>query len=107
MADWQIPPHTFDALYRYYRHSIPTGGFLAAVIKNDAINAARSADATNAPALRDIILFNYKAHAYRQDCIADQDFVGVDFTWDKWRRLYSPSATPILYKESESEFEDA
>jgi hypothetical protein len=95
MADWKIPPHTFSSLYRYYRHSIPTGGFLAAVIKNDAIEAARRADAMNAPALRDIILFNSKAHAFRQDCIAMQDFTEVDDRWKHWRALYSPEATDI------------
>jgi len=95
MKDWSIPPHTFSSLYRYYRHSIPTGGFLAAVIKNDAIEAARRADAMNAPALRDIILFNYKAKAFQQDCIAAQDFTEVDDRWKHWRALYSPEATDI------------
>ena len=95
MADWQIPPHTFSSLYRYYRHSIPTGGFLAAVIKNDAIEAARRADAANSIALHDIILFNSKAHAFRQDCIAMQDFTEVDDRWKHWRALYSPEATDI------------
>jgi hypothetical protein len=95
MKDWSIPPHTFSSLYRYYRHSIPTGGFLAAVIKNDAIEAARRADATNSIALHDIILFNYKAKVFQQDCIAAQDFTDVDVMWKHWRALYSPEATDI------------
>jgi hypothetical protein len=103
MSNWKIPAHTFDALYRYYRHSIPTGGFLAAVIKNDGLEAARRADAMNAPALRDIILFNYAAHAYRQDCIAAKDFTGCDLKWETWRTRYSPEATEIKYDLGEDD----
>lgn len=97
MSTWQIPSHTFDALYRYYRHSIPTGGFLAAVIKNDALEAARRADDKNRPALADIILFNNTADTYRRDCIAMGDFTGVDLKWETWRLRYSPTATDIKF----------
>tara|TARA_R110000868_G_scaffold231690_1_gene485086 strand:+ start:151 stop:465 length:315 start_codon:yes stop_codon:yes gene_type:complete len=97
MSTWQIPPHTFDALYRYYRHRIPTGGFLAAVIKNDGLEAARRADDKNRPALADILLFNNSAHAYQQDCINAGDFSGCDLKWETWRLRYSPEATDIRF----------
>jgi hypothetical protein len=103
MNNWKIPPHTFDALHRYYRHSIPTGGFLAAVIKNDALEASRRADDKNRPALADIILFNYAAHAYLQDCIASKDFSGCNLKWETWRIRYSPEATEIKYDLGEED----
>ena len=95
MTNFQIPPQTFAALYRYYRHSIPTGGFHDAVIRNDGLDAARRADDKNRPALADIILFNSMAATYRKDCIAMADFTSADLKWETWRLRFSPEAEEI------------
>jgi hypothetical protein len=97
MSNFQIPPHTFDALYRYYRHRIPAGSFLAAVIRNDGLDAARRADSENLKALGDIILFNDWAKNYNNTCIANGDFMGVDLKWETWRMRFSPEASEINF----------
>jgi len=101
MSNFQIPPHTFAALYRYYRHGIPTGGFLAAIIKNDALDAARRADDKNRIALADIILFNNMAETYRKDCIAMADFTGADLKWETWRLRFSPESEEVNFYRGE------
>jgi len=101
MSNFQIPPHTFAALYRYYRHGIPTGGFLAAIIKNDGLDAARRADDKNRIALADIILFNDMAATYRKDCIAMADFTSADLKWETWRLRFSPEAEEVNFYRGE------
>ena len=103
MSNFQIPPHTFDAMYRYYRHRIPTGGFLASVIRNDGLDAARRADSENRKALGDIILFNEWASTYNKDCIAAGDFTGVDLKWETWRMRFSPEASEINFDRGDDD----
>ena len=97
MSNFQIPPHTFDAMYRYYRHRIPTSSFLTAVIKNDALGAAHVADNENRKALGDIILFNSWASTHQKACIVSGDFAGVDLKWEMWRLRFSPEASEITF----------
>lgn len=101
MSNFQIPPHTFDSMYRYYRHRIPTSSFLTAVIKNDALGAAHCADNENRKALGDIILFNSWASNYQKDCIATGDFSGIDLKWEMWRLRFSQNATEINFDKGD------
>ena len=95
MRNLTVPPHTFGALYRYYKHGYEPGGFLTYIIINDAWSAAAIADEDNFPNLASIILFNGKASAFQEDCKTNKDFSGFDLKWEAWRIRFSPSAEEI------------
>lgn len=104
--NWKVPPTVFDSLYRYYRHGIPTGGFLKAVIADRAWEAAASADPTNRLFLADIILFNNQAKRFTSDhklAGDDEDYQGFDLRWEAWRIRYSPEATALQLAEQGDE----
>jgi len=48
-----------EGLFRYVEHKIPTGSFLRAVLENNLSEAAGRADETNAPKLKEIMVFIY------------------------------------------------
>lgn len=56
-VDYGVPEHTAGALARYVFHRIPPGGFLTAVLSNDALDAYGRADAENAAAMPNILRF--------------------------------------------------
>lgn len=103
MSQWKIPPHTFSALYRHFKFGIPPGGFLSAVLKNNALIAAASADQHNRLCLSDIILFTDQARNHHQDCAAADDFTGFDLKWETWRMRYSPEANEIEFDTGDDE----
>ena len=55
----QIPQHTKEALDRYAKEGIPTGGFLRAVLTNDLFGATSKADIENRIKLFDICSYIY------------------------------------------------
>lgn len=95
MQSWIVPPRVFESLYRYYRHNIPTGDFLKAVIDDKGWEAASRADALNRIHLADIMLFNGQARRYTKDCRLSKDMSGFDLRWEAWRMRYSPDAEEI------------
>lgn len=100
MANWKVPPYVFDSLYRYYRHGIPTGDFLKAVIADKAWEAAARADPTNLLFLGDIILFNGQARRFADDfraTVDPPDWETFDMRWATWRMRYSQEATEITF----------
>ena len=95
MQSWIVPPSVFDSLYRFYKHKIPTGDFLKAVIEDKGWEAASRADITNRTHLADILLFNGQARRFYMDCKNAGDWSGFDLRWEAWRMRYSPEATEI------------
>ena len=93
MKNFVIPPHTFGALYRWYRYGYQPGGFLSAVIKDEAWFSAAQADPINRPNLADIILFNRQASQFSAD--SKGDWESFNMKWEAWRIRYSPDATEI------------
>jgi hypothetical protein len=95
MSDWKVPPTAFSTLYRYYKYGYQPGGFLSAVISNDAWQAAALADPTNREALGSIILFNRYASDYQKECKRIGSNEGFDIRWESWRVRFSPHADEI------------
>lgn len=95
MSSRHIPSHTFEALYRYYRHGYNPGGFLSAVISDQAWLAAAQADHKNSQNLANIILFNREASEYSKNNKDEKDWSSFDMRWESWRIRYSPDAVAI------------
>jgi len=107
MEEWKIPEHTFSALYRWFRHGYQPGGFLTAVLDNDAWQAAALADPRNREALAYIILFARKAETFHKQWIAEKDPIdSFEIRWESWRIRYSPEAPEIEITEVEDEDDD-
>jgi hypothetical protein len=93
MTAIKVPPQVFGELYRHYRNGIPTGGFLKAVLSNDAHLSAAIADSTNRQHLADIILFNHWAKEYGR--MGTRDPSAFDLKWESWRIRFSPQAEDL------------
>ena len=64
--DYRVPAHTQEALGDYIERGIPVGGFLHSVLCNDLFGAVGRADASNLPAIREIV--NWIYNCAPQDC---------------------------------------
>ncbi len=58
-TDYNIPPAVLVGLELYRDSSLPTGGFLAAVLENNLIKAVGLADNFSMSALKDIVMWCY------------------------------------------------
>jgi hypothetical protein len=87
-----IPPHTFDALYRFYKFGHQPGDFLGDLLAGDIYFAACRADAQNHQYFADIIIF---INQYASQVSKDNDM--FNFKWETWRSRFSPDATEISF----------
>lgn len=81
-----IPRYTLEALHRYVRRGLPTGDFLAAVLRNDLAGACSRADTANSLALTAIVawLHNYAPSPSWGSPEAYEAWI-VDPQWARWR----------------------
>jgi hypothetical protein len=93
-----IPPHTFDALYRFYKFSHTPGDFLHDILCGRIYEAACRADALNRQYFVDIVLF---IHEYADRTHRDSEL--FDFKWETWRSRFSPDATEINFNRGDDE----
>jgi hypothetical protein len=103
MQNWSVPPYVFESLYRYYRHGIPGGDFVMAVVNDKGWESAARADSVNRQHLADILLFNGQASRYHRECKLSNDMSGYDLRWEAWRNRYSPEAHEIAVNLGEEE----
>lgn len=89
-----IPPHTFDALYRFYRFGHQPGDFLHDLVSGRTYLAACRADSLNHQYFADIVIF---IHQFADNLKRDDPM--FDFKWESWRSRFSPDATEIAFSE--------
>lgn len=53
----KIPTTTKEALDRYAKHRVPTGGFLRAVLEDKLFEAFNRADGENTRAMKEIVMY--------------------------------------------------
>tara|TARA_R110002167_G_scaffold65480_2_gene185303 strand:+ start:9584 stop:10015 length:432 start_codon:yes stop_codon:yes gene_type:complete len=84
-----VPPHTLKTLDNWAKHGLPPGGFVAAVLENDLVDAVRRADSGNSAALVDIV--RYLINELPMGCWGSYDNVAL---WATNRRLDRICARP-------------
>jgi hypothetical protein len=93
-----IPPHTFDALYRFYKHSHKPSDFLNDMIRGRLFESACRADDLNHKHFADILIF---IHQLADKLPATSEV--FDMKWEAWRVRFSPDATEIHFHRGEDE----
>lgn len=93
-----IPPHTFDALYRFYKFGHHPGDFLGDLLRGRTYESACRADSDNHQHFADIVIF---IHQFADKVDRRQSM--FDFKWETWRSRFSPDATEIHFSETSNE----
>lgn len=93
-----VPPHTFDALYRFYKFGHMPGDFLHDLISGRTYLAACRSDSANHQYFADIVIF---INQFADQLPRDNDM--FDFKWETWRSRFSPDATEISFHQEDSD----
>ena len=86
----RIPPHAFDALYRFYKSGHRPGECLMNMLSGRMYEAAKIADPEVRAYFPDIILF---IHEHADNLPSNHEL--FDMRWEAWRIRYSKDATEI------------
>jgi hypothetical protein len=98
MALDKVPPHIFDALYRYYKFGHHPGSCIQDLIDNRPYQAATRADDLTKRHFADIIIFiNDFARTISPDSHV------FNMMWERWRCKFSPDATEIDFDRGDDE----
>jgi hypothetical protein len=98
MAIDHVPPHIFDALYRYYKFGHHPGDCLNDMIHNRPYTAALRADALTKKHFADIFLF-INEHARGVPASSEV----FNLRWETWRCKFSPDAQEIDFDRGDDE----
>jgi hypothetical protein len=86
-ANPRIPKATLEKLWLWVGRAYDPGSFLAAVLRNDLVNAVCLADDENAAALKDIVLYVYN--------VLPGSCWGTPAKVDAWRAKHS-NVNPLM-----------
>ena len=94
----RIPPHVFDALYRFYKTGLRPGQCLGDIVNGRMYEAAKTADPDTKKHFADIILFITE---YADTINHTHEM--FDMRWEAWRIRFSKDATEIDFYRGNDE----
>ena len=94
----RVPPHIFDALYRFYKSGLKPGACLMHLVAGRPYESAKIADPETKRCFADIIIF---IHEHADNLPFDHEL--FDLKWEAWRIRFSPDASEISFNRGDDE----